>query len=144
MAFTCLQQFMTIPKPKEELATAPISRLQQSRIWHYLRALNPFGSRRAPSETTLTFANNIFIAVLGWAIFIVVCIADVYALVSVFVVQLDTIEADAQSTGTAGSGRGISLIMLGIYAYRSLVFFGKYFSIVACLGFIAYILNIVQ
>lgn len=73
---------MSIPKPETEQSSAevkaPSSRYQFLR---YLRMINPFGARAPSSKDTLTFANNYFIMTLGWAIFIVVCIADVYALV---------------------------------------------------------------
>ena len=52
-----------------------------SRIGRWIKACNPFGGRM-PSSGTVTFANNYFIIVLGWAIFSITCIADVYALVS--------------------------------------------------------------
>lgn len=81
---------MSIPKVTDAPATggtpsAPASR--NTRQWlKYLRMVNPFGARPAPSADTLTFANNFFIMVLGWAIFAVICIADVYALVSLLLV----------------------------------------------------------
>lgn len=47
----------------------------------YPRMANPFGSRLPKSKTEISFANNLFIVALGWAIFTVVVIADVYAMV---------------------------------------------------------------
>ena len=88
VAFTCLQKYMSIPQPEDESSikndkpSSPTS--SRNRQWlKYLRMINPFGPRPSPSEDSLTFANNFFIMALGWAIFIVICVADVYALVSV-------------------------------------------------------------
>ena len=45
-----------------------------------LKAVNPFGSRPSP-EGKMSFANNYFIITIGWAIFALTVIADVYATV---------------------------------------------------------------
>lgn len=82
LAFTCLQRFMSIPKPKSEQSNSTSREVATSRKWlERFRTVNPFGTRKALSNDSITFANNYFIMALGWAIFIVICIADVYALV---------------------------------------------------------------
>lgn len=75
---------MSIPRPESEQLdnVSATAREKQRKTWvKYLYMLNPFGSRIASSAETISFANNWFIVSLGCAIFAVICIADVYALV---------------------------------------------------------------
>ena len=75
LAFTSSNLLMSIPDPK-----GPVEEQPSARWLRVLRLINPFGARQAVPGT-VSFANNLFIMALGWAIFIVVVIADVYALV---------------------------------------------------------------
>jgi hypothetical protein len=78
IAFTCLQRFMSIPKPESEQRNSASGEVATSRKWlERARMVNPFGTRMAPSNDSISFANNYFIMALGWAIFVVICIADV-------------------------------------------------------------------
>lgn len=66
---TPVQRNTALQQEKEKLA-----------IWRYLTFVNPFASRPGLDES-VCFANNFFVMGLGWTIFIVVVIADIYALV---------------------------------------------------------------
>jgi len=75
--YTSSLKRMTIPRPLSEAAAAGPS----DKTWlRMLQICNPFGRRSGP-KGMVTFANNYFVVALGWAIFVVVVIADVYALV---------------------------------------------------------------
>lgn len=69
---------MSIPIPKGEAAPSSLS----PKLWlRNLQLINPFAKRHSASPDELTFANNLFVVALGWAIFAVIVIADVYAMV---------------------------------------------------------------
>jgi metal iron transporter len=69
---------MSIPLPKGEATPSSLSSKSWLRI---LQLVNPFAKRQSASPDELTFANNLFVVALGWAIFAVVVIADIYAMV---------------------------------------------------------------
>lgn len=78
---------MSIPDPtytpsSVDAESAAATRPRAGQCFTYLNYINPFASRPPPAKGVLTFANNFFIMGLAWAIFAVICIADVYALVS--------------------------------------------------------------
>ena len=69
---------MSIPVSKGEAAPSSLS----PKLWlRILQLANPFAKRHSASPDELTFANNLFIVALGWAIFAVIVIADIYAMV---------------------------------------------------------------
>ena len=75
LAYTSSNLLMSVPATV--IPEAPSTSSKPLRI---LKAINPFGRRQA-KPGTISFANNFFILALGWSIFTVVVIADIYALV---------------------------------------------------------------
>lgn len=75
-----------------------------------LRAINPFGSRAAKIGTA-SFANNYFIMTIGWCLFCLTVIADVYALVSLRRIPARKRHSLIQSpVDTTGNGRGVTCL----------------------------------
>jgi hypothetical protein len=73
---------MSIPNVTSVQATLSSPGPQGWRRWgRRLQHINPFAPRTPPNKDTLTFANNYLVMALGWAIFAVICVADIYALV---------------------------------------------------------------
>lgn len=98
---------MSIPSPE---SSSSANHPQQTPFIRWATLLYPFGSAQSRSPEEITFANNMFIVLVGWAIFAVVVIADVYALVSLGLLITTALRPLTHPlAGVIGPGQGLNV-----------------------------------